>query len=53
MPHGLMWSTDPLFSKSNTSYGILGEFKFAQCFMSAQTVLETSTELVFTLQLLH
>lgn len=27
---GLMWSTDPVFSKNDTGYDILEEFKFAQ-----------------------
>lgn len=30
LPHGLMWSTDPVFSKNDTGYNILEEFKFAQ-----------------------
>lgn len=30
LPHSLMWSTDPAFSKNDTGYDILEEFKCAQ-----------------------
>lgn len=54
LPHGLMWSTDPVFRKNDTSYDILEEFIFEQSvLMNAQTVLEMSAGLVCTLQLLH
>lgn len=54
LPHGRMWSTDPVFRKSDTSYDILEEFIFAQSvLMNSQKVLEMSAGLVCTLQLLH
>lgn len=54
LPHGFMWSTDPVFRKNNTSYDILEEFIFARSVLiNAQTVLEMSAGLVCTLQLLH
>lgn len=54
LPHGLMWLTDPVFRKNDTSYNILEKFIFAQSvLMNAQTVLEMSAGLVCTLQLLH
>lgn len=54
LPHGFMWSTDPVFRKNDTSYDILKEFIFAQSvLMNAQTVLEVGAGLVCTLQLLH
>lgn len=27
LPHGLMWSTDPVFTQNDTGYDILEEFK--------------------------